>query len=309
MHAVRRQTLECDTPRAAERSAAAPLSVYPSVRSWVSVCSPGSSLTGASASRRFALLEPPPRGTMAEGVEALGLDARLVRALHRQKIVHPTAVQSQVVPIALLGKVSRLPPTCVVSNARGDATAPVPPRVCPSRRTHALAMWGWIPETCLPAYLRHRAEWQCLDQHLTSPLTLTLSRQLIPQLMFRCGGALWEQDVVARARTGSGKTLAYLLPLLHKLLQATEGRRADCFPRAMVLVPTRELCEQVSPVPWHAQMRTCRETTATAAIPPGVVVEQRICRYGRPTCWQCMLTAPLFLSSSHVPALHTGTRP
>jgi len=44
-----------------------------------------------------------------EGVEALGVDARLVRALHRQQIVHPTAVQSQVVPLALLGKVSRPP--------------------------------------------------------------------------------------------------------------------------------------------------------------------------------------------------------
>jgi ATP-dependent RNA helicase DDX56/DBP9 len=64
------------------------------------------------------------------------------------------------------------------------------------------------------------------------------------------------KDVVARARTGSGKTLAYLLPLLHKVLTSLEaagggggdggggGSAAGSF-RALVLVPTRELCQQV----------------------------------------------------------------
>ena len=51
--------------------------------------------------------------------------------------------------------------------------------------------------------------------------------------------------MVARARTGSGKTLAYLLPLLHKLLTSAAAAKASCFPRALGLVPTRELCEQV----------------------------------------------------------------
>ncbi|PNH04028.1 DEAD-box ATP-dependent RNA helicase 16 [Tetrabaena socialis] len=50
------------------------------------------------------------------------------------------------------------------------------------------------------------------------------------------------KDVVARAQTGSGKTLAYLLPLLHKLLSADDVRGSF---RAIVLVPTRELCQQV----------------------------------------------------------------
>ena len=50
------------------------------------------------------------------------------------------------------------------------------------------------------------------------------------------------KDVVARARTGSGKTLAYLLPLLHKVL-VTEAVKGSF--KALVLVPTRELCEQV----------------------------------------------------------------
>ena len=53
------------------------------------------------------------------------------------------------------------------------------------------------------------------------------------------------KDVVARARTGSGKTLAYLLPALHKVLTAGRGRAGW---QALVLVPTRELCEQVCDV-------------------------------------------------------------
>lgn len=54
--------------------------------------------------------------------------------------------------------------------------------------------------------------------------------------------ALEGRDLVARARTGSGKTLAYLLPTLHRVLTGGKGRAGW---QALVLVPTRELCEQV----------------------------------------------------------------
>ena len=54
--------------------------------------------------------------------------------------------------------------------------------------------------------------------------------------------ALAGRDIVARARTGSGKTLAYLLPALHRVLSGGKGRAGW---QAVVLVPTRELCEQV----------------------------------------------------------------
>lgn len=49
-----------------------------------------------------------------------------------------------------------------------------------------------------------------------------------------------------RARTGSGKTAAFALPLLQKILRrkAAEPGLARGV-RAVVLVPTRELCEQV----------------------------------------------------------------
>jgi superfamily II DNA/RNA helicase len=51
------------------------------------------------------------------------------------------------------------------------------------------------------------------------------------------------RDILARGRTGSGKTLAYGLALLVR----TAGQRGTARrPRALVLVPTRELAQQVS---------------------------------------------------------------
>ncbi|MFI0792275.1 DEAD/DEAH box helicase [Micromonospora rubida] len=51
------------------------------------------------------------------------------------------------------------------------------------------------------------------------------------------------RDVLGRGRTGSGKTLAFGLPLVHR----TIGRRArPGRPLALVLVPTRELAQQVT---------------------------------------------------------------
>ncbi|TKY52240.1 DEAD-box ATP-dependent RNA helicase 16 [Spatholobus suberectus] len=52
------------------------------------------------------------------------------------------------------------------------------------------------------------------------------------------------KDVVARAKTGSGKTFAYLLPLLQKLFTANADRK-KLAPNAFILVPTRELSQQV----------------------------------------------------------------
>lgn len=53
------------------------------------------------------------------------------------------------------------------------------------------------------------------------------------------------KDVVARAKTGSGKTFAYLLPLLQKLFTTSEDSKKKIAPSAIVLVPTRELSQQV----------------------------------------------------------------
>jgi superfamily II DNA/RNA helicase len=59
------------------------------------------------------------------------------------------------------------------------------------------------------------------------------------------------RSIVGVAETGSGKTLSYALPILH-LLKSLENNRqpitVEAQPRACVIVPTRELGEQVSKV-------------------------------------------------------------
>jgi superfamily II DNA/RNA helicase len=57
--------------------------------------------------------------------------------------------------------------------------------------------------------------------------------------------ALAGRDVLGRAQTGSGKTLAFGLPVLTRLA-ASAGNRREKAPRALVLVPTRELAVQVA---------------------------------------------------------------
>jgi superfamily II DNA/RNA helicase len=59
--------------------------------------------------------------------------------------------------------------------------------------------------------------------------------------------ALAGRDVLGRAQTGSGKTLAFGLPLLTRLT-AMMDRRRDKAPRGLILVPTRELAQQVADV-------------------------------------------------------------
>jgi ATP-dependent RNA helicase DeaD len=62
-----------------------------------------------------------------------------------------------------------------------------------------------------------------------------IQREAIPLL-------LTGRDVLGQAATGTGKTAAFALPLLHGLAEGERGNR----PAALVLVPTRELCVQVS---------------------------------------------------------------
>lgn len=76
-------------------------------------------------------------------------------------------------------------------------------------------------------------------------VTLTdIQKRALPAL-------LTGRSIVGVAETGSGKTLAYALPIL-QLLKSLEldGDRIEAAaqPRALVLVPTRELGEQVSKV-------------------------------------------------------------
>jgi superfamily II DNA/RNA helicase len=77
--------------------------------------------------------------------------------------------------------------------------------------------------------------------------------------------ALAGHDVLGRARTGSGKTLAFGLPVLAGLLGA---RSRPKHPRALVVVPTRELATQVrrslEPLAHAARLRLCTVYGGTA---------------------------------------------
>ena len=71
---------------------------------------------------------------------------------------------------------------------------------------------------------------QALDFTLPTPI----QKQAIPM-------ALQGLDLIAGAQTGSGKTVAFAIPILQRLLNKPEAV-------ALILVPTRELAEQVSEV-------------------------------------------------------------
>ena len=79
-----------------------------------------------------------------------------------------------------------------------------------------------------------------VEKNLTIPTDI--QAQTVPAL-------LAGRSVVGVAETGSGKTLAYALPILHRLKTLElQGKPVTVYgePRAIVVVPTRELGEQVA---------------------------------------------------------------
>ncbi|MEM6187871.1 MULTISPECIES: DEAD/DEAH box helicase [Shewanella] len=54
------------------------------------------------------------------------------------------------------------------------------------------------------------------------------------------------RDVLAGANTGSGKTAAFAVPLLQQLVEAKTDDKTGAYVRCLVLVPTRELAQQVA---------------------------------------------------------------
>ncbi|XP_040895663.1 probable ATP-dependent RNA helicase DDX28 [Toxotes jaculatrix] len=96
---------------------------------------------------------------------------------------------------------------------------------------------------------------EALDRlNITHPTTVQL--QTIPKIMKG-------HNILCAAETGSGKTLSYLLPIIHRLQAEKEmhSRRSHQI-RTLVLVPSRELAEQVTAVsrtlcaPFDLQTRT-----------------------------------------------------
>ena len=54
------------------------------------------------------------------------------------------------------------------------------------------------------------------------------------------------RDLIGQAKTGSGKTAAFTLPLLQKISIRISDLQRDTALQALVLCPTRELCDQVT---------------------------------------------------------------
>ncbi|MFJ8579089.1 DEAD/DEAH box helicase [Micromonospora sp. NPDC093277] len=110
--------------------------------------------------------------------------------------------------------------------------------------------------------------------------------------------ALAGHDVLGRGQTGSGKTLAFGLPVIARL--AERNRARPLHPRALVLVPTRELAMQVNDalmplgkavgifvktavggVPYDRQIDSLRRGVEIVVATPGRLgdlIERGVCR-------------------------------
>jgi len=73
--------------------------------------------------------------------------------------------------------------------------------------------------------------------------------------------ALQGNDLFVSAETGSGKTAAFLIPIIHKLLENSNRQSGT---RALILVPTRELAQQV--------LTHCQQLTAQCRIQTGLIM-------------------------------------
>ena len=120
------------------------------------------------------------------------------------------------------------------------------PRVMPavprSELDLALAAAAALPEPSVASFgelgLDRRLVAALAARDITAPFAI--QARALPD-------ALAGRDVLGRAETGSGKTLAFGLPMLSRVA-VIAGRPRAAAPRGLVLVPTRELAEQVAVV-------------------------------------------------------------
>jgi superfamily II DNA/RNA helicase len=83
--------------------------------------------------------------------------------------------------------------------------------------------------------------------------------------------ALDGHDLIGQARTGTGKTLAFGVPILQRLGEPAEGARSA--PRALVVVPTRELAIQVAD---DLRIAAARLSTSVVTVYGGRAYEPQI---------------------------------
>ena len=87
-----------------------------------------------------------------------------------------------------------------------------------------------------------------------------------------------QRDVLGISPTGSGKTASYVLPILQKLQDATASHYRE--PSVLVLVPTRELADQVQQV-FQAFLPSLTERLICRAVYGGVSINPQMQEIGK----------------------------
>ncbi len=82
--------------------------------------------------------------------------------------------------------------------------------------------------------------------------------------------ALAGSDVIASAETGTGKTAAFVVPILQRLLTASDHGTVPSGTRALILAPTRELVAQIEDA---IQGMTYHTTLTSVAVYGGMAME------------------------------------
>uniref|UniRef100_A0A8C1X5M8 RNA helicase n=1 Tax=Cyprinus carpio TaxID=7962 RepID=A0A8C1X5M8_CYPCA len=119
-----------------------------------------------------------------------------------------------------MNSIQSAPPSVLMQKDEGDGSASVPQKT--------FNCFNICPELVETLH----------SQNIIHPTTVQM--QTIPKI-------LKGRNILCAAETGSGKTLAYLLPIIHRLQEEpfTDSERNI---RAVVIVPSRELAEQVTSV-------------------------------------------------------------
>jgi len=98
-----------------------------------------------------------------------------------------------------------------------------------------------------------------------------IQREAIPAV-------IGKKDVLGIAKTGSGKTASYVLPILHRLLDSPISQYRE--PAVLVLVPTRELADQVQQV-FQAFLPILPERLRCRAVYGGVSINPQMQAIGK----------------------------
>lgn len=175
--------------------------------------------TSAVAASRRAQLRKPNYSSLTKHLKPDGLNGRERRDLLRAKLKSSSGSKRNVyVPVK-----HRLEPIPSVQSLAAEASG-----------IKTFDDLGLSPSVVAAVHQGHL-------KHIENPRPTEIQALTIPRL-------LKHTSVLCAAETGSGKTLAYLLPIIDRLKREEEdGRvqRKSGRPRAVVLVPTRELVVQV----------------------------------------------------------------